>query len=306
MSTQDLTSGSNTMSPAATKSPAEFAKSRLFRWSVRRELWEHPSIYYGPVVVAVLMLVGFAIGVRRLIDLLQPIVIIGHEMQAGMLVKPLALTTVPILVTASLTAMYYCLEALHGERSDRSILFWKSLPVSDLLTVLAKASIPLLVVPVIAFVTVVVFQLVVLSLGTGVLIANGMDGAFLWRGTSLLSLWGAVIYWVVGLSLWHAPIYAWFLLVSGWARRATFLWSVLPPIGLGLVERIAFGTNYVGPWLKHRFFGLFDYGVGRDLHGFIVPDPTAILGYPDLWIGLVVAALLLAAAVWLRRYRQPI
>jgi ABC-2 type transport system permease protein len=305
MTAHDLTS-EPTGTPAPAGRATEFTKFRLFGWSVRRELWEHSSIYYGPIVVALVMLLGFALGVTRLVDMLRTMFVFGEPTQAGLLLKPLALTAVPIVAAASLAAMYYCLDALHGERRDRSILFWKSLPVSDVMTVAAKASIPLLVVPVVACATVIAFHLLVLALGTGVLIANGMGGAFLWQGASLPQLWGAVIYWIVGLAIWHAPIYAWFMLVSAWAKRGTFLWSVLPPLGIALVERIAFGTNYVGPWLKHRFFGLFDYGVGRDLHGFVVPDPTAVLGDPDLWIGLVVAAALLAAAVWLRRYRQPI
>ena len=58
--------------------------------------------------------------------------------------------------------MFYCLDALYGERRDRSILFWKSLPVSDLTTVLSKASIPIVVLPLLTFAVTVATQLIML------------------------------------------------------------------------------------------------------------------------------------------------
>ena len=111
-------------------------------------------------------------------------------------------------------------------------------------------------------------------------------------------------------ALWYAPIYGWLLLVSAWARRAPFLWASLPLLAIGVVEKIAFNTSHFGALLGHRMIG----GPGGDdfMTGILSMDPLmhftpgAFLSSPGLWIGLAVAAAFLAAAVRLRRYRDPI
>jgi ABC-2 type transport system permease protein len=281
-----------------------YSKARLFYWSVRRELWENRSIYLAPIGIALVMLTGFVVGAVRLSGAMQSLQVLGPEGKGDLLTKPLGITAVPILITAILAAVFYCLDALHGERRDRSILFWKSLPVSDLVTVLSKAVVPLVMLPVIACATIVVLQIVILIVGSVILQASGLDAAALWSGASVFHMWGGIIYDVIGLALWHAPIYAWLLLVSGWAPRATFLWAVLPPLALCLIEHIALGTKFLISLLKYRAFGFEEFGYGGHHHA--VADPIGLLSSPGLWSGLVVAALLLAAAVLLRRYRQPI
>jgi ABC-2 type transport system permease protein len=118
------------------------------------------------------------------------------------------------------------------------------------------------------------------------------------------------------IALWHAPLYGWLLLVSGWARRAPFLWAVLPLLAIGVFEWIAFRTSYFGSLLHYRLGGFiaaaFDLkdknGVAIDAHFIPLAQlaPGRFLSSPGLWIGLIVAAALLAAAVRLRRYREPI
>lgn len=291
---------------APTKANTDYPKTRLLYWSVRRELWENRSIVLAPLIVAALMLVGFMLGARRLTEAMRAISMLDPAQQADLLTKPLGLTAIPIVVTAILVAVFYCLDALHGERRDRSILFWKSLPVSDLVTVLSKVLVPFAVLPAIVCLTAMVLQLVLLLVGSAILLASGLDGTVPWTALPLFHLWGALIYGVIGLALWHAPIYAWLLLISGWAKRSTFLFAVLPPLALCLVEKIAFDTAVLWSMLKDRLFGFGTYGFTGVGHDHTVPDPFALLATPGLWIGLVVAALLLAATVWFRRYRQPI
>ncbi len=292
---------------APTDAVADFPKTRLLYWSVRRELWENRSIVLAPLIVAALMLVGFVLGARRLVDAMHALFGLGRAEQADLMTKPLmSVSAIPIVVTATLVAVFYCLDALHGERRDRSILFWKSLPVSDLVTVLSKVLVPLAILPAVVCLTVMTLQLVALVVGSAVLFAGGLDGTVLWTGLPLIRVWGALIYGVIGLALWHAPIYAWLLLISGWAKRSTFLFAVLPPLALCLVEKIAFDTAVLWSLLKDRLFGFGTYGFTGVGHDHTVPAPFALLATPGLWIGLVVAALLLAATVWFRRYRQPI
>src|SRR5438045_8637564 len=121
--------------------------------------------------------------------------------------------------------------------------------------------------------------------------------------------WSVLLYGVVAMALWHAPIYGWLLLVSGWARRATFLWAVLPVIAIQIFEKITFGTSYFGSFVKHLLFGFapdaFDFQ-GRShptISSLAQLTPERYLSSPSLWIGLLFAAAFLAAAVRLPRYR---
>jgi ABC-2 type transport system permease protein len=193
-------------------------------WSVRRELWENRSIYVAPLVAAAVFMFGFAISTICLPDRRRAVLLEPAQQRAA---KAYDLAAMMIMLTAILVGVFYCLEALHGERRDRSILFWKSLPVSDRTTVLSKASIPLAVLPLLTFAITLATQLAMLLLSTAVLLMNGLPPTT-WSQLPLLQSSLVQLYGLVVLALWHAPIYAWLLLVSGWARRATFLWAVLP------------------------------------------------------------------------------
>jgi ABC-2 type transport system permease protein len=294
-----------------TAAPAAVSETRPMYWSVRRELWENRSIYIAPLAAGALYILGFLIGlgwaprhlhhpaVPALIELAMPY---AH---AGML----------LMLTAFLVGIFYSLDALHGERRDRSILFWKSLPVSDLTTVLSKASIPLVILPLLAFAVTVTVQLIMRIVSAAFLLINGAGLMKLWT-LPLYEMQLVLLYSVIVLTLWHAPIYCWMLLVSGWARRATFLWAVFPPLALAAVEFIAFHTSHLGYILRERLFGFtgaaFDLtdknGVPIDAHFIPLAQlaPGRFVSSPGLWLGLIFAALCLVAAVRLRRYQGPI
>ena len=214
-----------------------------------------------------------------------------------------------LLATAVILGVFYCLDALHGERRDRSILFWKSLPVSDLTTVLSKASIPLVVLPAITFVVTVATQLIMMLMTNALLLANGVS-VTTWAQLPLAEQSVVLLYGLIALALWHAPIYGWLMLVSGWARRSVFLWAVLPLIVIQVVEKIAFNTSYVGSILKHRVIGFaaeaFAFGPHARIDSLAQLTPGHFLSTPGLWIGLAFAAAFLFAAARQRRYRGPI
>ena len=110
--------------------------------------------------------------------------------------------------------------------------------------------------------------------------------------------------------LWYAPFYGWLLLVSAWARRAPFLWAVLPPVVVAVVEKIAFNTSHFAALIGYRFGGgpeKVPFTVGPMSMGALTAlDVGQFFTDPGLWTGLAVAAVFLAAAVRLRRYREPI
>jgi ABC-2 type transport system permease protein len=299
-------------SPAISSAPV--ARTRPFYWSVRRELWENRSIYIAPLIVAAVVLSGLLIAAMHLPHDLRGLhdVTIDPGRQDQLLAGAYGAAAVPITLTALVVGVFYCLGALHNERRDRSILFWKSLPVSDLVTVLSKASVPLVVLPLVTFAVIVVLRLAMLLLGSAILPAYGVSAATLWTHFPWLQLSLVPLYVVAVQTLWYAPVYGWLMLVSGWARRAPFLWAVLPPLAVALFEKIAFHTSYVSSMLSYRLTGsdsaAYDGDTGSNvvIHTLAQFDPAKFIGTPGLWVGLVFAAAFLAAAVWLRRYRDPV
>ncbi len=286
--------------------PAAMVPTRPLFWSVRRELWEYRSIYIAPLAVAAVVL--FAFSISSILGIWEPRLRLvpsrpqmPYDMAAGVL-----------MLSAIIVSVFYCLDALQSERRDRSILFWKSLPVSDATTVLAKASLPLIVVPLITFAITILMQWIMLLVSSAVLLVSGQSVAMLWRSLPFASMWLLLLYHLMtGHAIWPFPIYCWLLLVSGWARRATFLWAALPLVAVAGVEGIVFRTHYFAELIGRRFIGEAPaMNMAPDSMG-LDPLTTRVtvdrfLTSPGLWIGLAVAAIFLAAAVRLRRYQGPI
>jgi ABC-2 type transport system permease protein len=286
--------------------PIVMRATQPFYWSIRRELWEYRSIYIAPLAVAAVTLFGFMIAsIGRALsenDLAQ---------RLQVLEEPFTFAMGVIMATAFIVAIFYSVDALHGERRDRSILFWKSLPVSDLTTVLSKASVPLFILPMLAFAIVVVLQFIMLLMSMLVLQGSGLNAATLWTRSALPGTWLMLLYHLVTIHiLWHAPLYAWLILVSGWARRAAFLWALLPPVAIGVAERMAFHTTHFFSFLGYRLSGgpeAMTKPGGFSLDPMMMHlTPGRFLTTPGLWLGLIVAAAFFAAAVRLRRYQGPI
>src|SRR5947208_3206914 len=199
---------------------------RPFYWSVWREVWENRSIYIAPLSVAVVVLFGFMISTYGIPERRRGVLLMDPAKQRALIGAPYDVAAMVLIFTVFIVGVFYCLDALYGERRDRSILFWKSLPVSDLTTVLSKASIPLVILPLVTFVIIIATQFVMLLWSSVVLLTSGLAGTT-WTRFNLLEQSLILLYSLIALALWHAPIYGWLLLVSGWARRATFLWAVL-------------------------------------------------------------------------------
>jgi ABC-2 type transport system permease protein len=304
----------NTQSNAANESsiesqiamPTVISSARRMYWSVRRELWENRSIYMAPVAVAAIVVSAFS--VSAILGIWEPhLRLVPSRPQ-----MPYDMTDGVLMLTGIMVSVFYCLDALHSERRDRSILFWKSLPVSDVMTVLAKASIPLIVVPLLTFAITLAMHWMMLLVSSAVLLVSGQSVATLWRSLPLASMWLLLLYHLITAhAIWPFPIYCWLLLVSGWARRATFLWAALPPLAIAAVEGIVFRTRYFAELVGRRFIGdapamhMAPDSMGLD------PLTTHVtlarfLSSPGLWIGFAIAAAFLAAAVRLRRSQGPI
>jgi len=291
-------------------SPALMTATRPFYWSVRRELWENRSIYIAPLVASAVVLFGFMIRVVRLPEKIRALSGLDPAEQAKEVAMPYDFAAGLLMATTLIVGVIYCLEALHGERRDRSILFWKSLPVSDATIVLSKASIPLVILPLLTITMTIATQFIMLLLSSAVLAGNGLSVAAYWTQVSLFQMSVGLIYHLVTVHvLGHAPFYAWMLLVSAWARRAAFLWAFLPLIAIAFVEKIAFNTSYFGAMLLHQLSGgaeAVPFPGRMPIDPGMQFTPGQFLLSPGLWMGLAVTAAFLFAAVRVRRNREPI
>ena len=291
--------------------PAVIPVTRQIYWALRREFWENRFIYLAPLGVAALFLFGFLIhSIIHTSGGLRGLSTLAPEKQHEAIIEPYDIAAALLMGAFILVAVFYCIEALQRERRDRSILFWKSLPVSDVTTVLTKASIPFLVLPSIACAIAFVTQFLMLLVSSVAVAGSGMSVAAYWEQVSLFQGSLLLLYHVMTVHvLWSAPIYGWLLLVSAWARRAALLWAVLPPLAIGALEKLLFNTGHFAAFVE-RFLS----GNGTEAH--MMPDtlpmdagthitPLRFLSTPGLWLGLAVTAAFLAAAVRLRRYRGP-
>ncbi len=310
-----MSSQSNVMPESTLQSQgiatAAIPAARLMYWSVRRELWENRAIYVAPVAVACVFLFGFSISILHLLVEMHAAPWLDPMQQRELFGQPYEFAEDLIMGTALIVGLFYSADALYGERRDRSILFWKSTPVSDLTTVLSKAAIPIVILPLLAFAITVLTQWIMLMISSAVLLGSGQNVATLWSRVGIFHRWPMLLFHFLCIhGLWQSPIYAWLLLVSGWARRAPILWATLPPLTIGIVEKVAFNTTYFGALIGSRFTGGSE-GTAIMEHGRAM-DPAMLFGpfhfliNPGLWIGLAVAAVFLAIAVRMRRYRGPV
>jgi ABC-2 type transport system permease protein len=230
-----------------------------------------------------------------------------------------------IFTVGSFVAVFYLLDSLYAERKNRSILFWKSLPISDTETVLSKLVAATVLVPIVALVAGMACWMVmqvIASVAIGMLGGNGW--AVLWQPGILFDGIFVAIKSSAALLLWYLPIAGWLLLVSVWARRSVFLWAVLPPVAIVFVEHWLFGSEYFAILLGSRIVGfrsMFNDSeairiVGSTIGegpgaGLTVADAmnqmvsfSNLLSEPGLYGGIVVAAGFITGAIFLRRYRD--
>ncbi|HTZ58869.1 MAG TPA: hypothetical protein VMB49_12255 [Acidobacteriaceae bacterium] len=292
---------------------------RRFYWSLRREFWEYRSLYLAPLAIAALFLCAFLVGEVHASFHMNTSPAVGpihrpdlfQQSAQSHVVGAYTFAAYVLMAISLIVAIFYCLDTLYGERRDRSILFWKSLPVSDLTSVLAKATIPIVILPLITFVLTVVTQWIMLVLSSGVALV---------RGENLAGVWGQVPFFQMSLMLFFhllfihgfqfAPVYGWLLLISAWAPRAPLLWAVLPPLGIGIAEKLAFNTHYFARMMGYLIGGgpeAIPFTQGKmEIAPLTATAVAKFFAFPGFWVGLAVTALFLAAAVRMRRSREPI
>ena len=321
-----------------------------FKLLLRREFWEHKGGFlWAPLVAGgifvLLSLMGFGVGEMAARRATGNFDIDGNDVQIngidlgavtskmdaeqlqhlgqGVDLSLLMASAWPLIALA-FVVFFYCLGALHDDRKDRSVLFWKSLPLSDSQTVLSKAASALLVAPLIATIaalaTMVGFLLVASVM---VMIHGGNPVELLWGPGSPLLLAGEVLACIPVYALWALPTVGWLLLCSAWAKSKPFLWAIMIPVFAGIlvtwfdlmqafdlqtgwfwsniVRRLLLGT-VPGGWMVDN--GM-DMGSPLQLTEALNPVNTyAVLATPQLWIGALAGAVMIFGAIRMRRWRD--
>lgn len=296
---------------------------------LKRETWEHRSFWIVPGVMAGLMFAAFAWGMFYLLPTK-----VGYSAWVFKMIDSDAAAlgnlganimpgiAAPFFFMMAIVLTFYLLDSLYAERRDRSILFWKSLPVTDAETVMSKWLTALVVFPAIVIATVVILSLLMaIFTSIAVLLGGGSAWDLIWKHFSFFGGIGNITLAYFIEALWYLPWMGWLLLASAWAKKAPFLWATLPVGGLLIVESMIFETNHFLRLLGHRlapfggdivadgpsenvrlFGGSIQFGnVGDGLNFEMV---GMLLSTADFWGGLVFAALCTGGAIWLRRYRD--
>lgn len=289
-----------------------------YLWLIRREFWENRAIWLIPAALGALLILAALFGGYQVLGAID-LTAVRAVVQAGALDGMIAIA-VTFFTVMAIYSSWYLLDSLYADRKDRSILFWKSMPISDTVTVASKLGVALIVIPLVYFAFADLTTLVmdfIISVRAGVSV-----GSSLWRGDLWVEIQVLWLYLIVTTALWYLPIAGWLLAVSAWAKRAVMLWSILPPLALVLAERVFLGTHVIAGQLAARL-GLLSYAshafqyapgaanwvtteIGRDsaittpasLYRFI--NAGGFASSPETWVGVAVGALLIAGAIQLR------
>jgi len=303
-------------SPRTDAAPAAKGPGGVLLTLVRRELWEHRALWLAPLVVAALLAVVAAIG-RVHIDMDDAPDLSSESQRVALFSIIQWVLAMPLYIVIIFVGSFYLLDCLYAERKDRSILFWKSLPVSDGLTVCSKLLVGLVVVPFGVFALALLAHLVFTVILGARLALGTLPPIFTWSSYEWLRTEAVMLLTTFFAVLWYAPIAGYLLLVSAWVRRAPILWATLPFVLGPVLEWVAFGTRYLLSFIDYRVNGIWGIlGVSHlriiAKHGPHAPVGTALevldfrgaLLSIDLWLGLAATAALVYAATRIRRYRD--
>jgi ABC-2 type transport system permease protein len=323
---------------------------KTLNWMLRREVWEHKgSLFWAPVIVAAILLfftvasAGYGVlahdgAVEAVVNGRQVHVTDFRDMPAPMREAIVQVAgnsylaaAVPLFIMLAFTVFFYCLSALYDERRDRSVLFWKSLPMSDQLTVFSKVVTAAVVAPVITTVTAVLMSLALLLIMGTFLAFKGVNLFGILLATPALYLAPLFLIGMLPVYiLWALPTIGWLLMVSSWAKSKVFLWAIgVPLIALVIVKWVDFlvtgnqgmntGLTYLAKEAVNRglgglvpgiWFAFSDHTVRMRPgdHGIelatVFQQSWMTLAAPGVWIGAAVGVAMIFVAIRMRRWRD--
>lgn len=221
---------------------------------------------------------------------------------------------------------FFMLGSLYDDRKDGSILFWKSLPVSDTQTVLSKLVTATVVAPLIFVGGLIFSHLLFFTLLSVILLLNGVNPfTILWANVNFFSNWGAFIFGCMMQALWALPIYGWILLSSSFSKRRPFLLAVFVPIMVGFIwywynALVNLDVFQGGVWktigiVMAKAVTPFTSGLGFTPESFdfdateqsgteVIASMMNGFANPNLYYGFIFAAIAVGLAIYVRRFRN--
>jgi len=310
-----------------------------FAWLLRREFWENRGSFWTTYFVVGVIFVIFAIGgwftgavliadidgdkffLKTAVSELESVT--SDELRAGAQAAMTGLSQIYRMILF-FVIFFYLLGALYEDRKDKSILFWKSLPISDAKTVLSKLATAIFLAP-----------LLMISLLAVAHIALSLVGAAmaLWAGINPFKYWWLVFegpkFWFAEYiryliyGLWMLPIWGWLIFCSAFAKSKPFLWAIAIPAGTTVllswmqVFNLSFDWGkQLAIWFFDRFVnsGIFTFGLQINTDSSDVLSisegpigtqiPWDVLARGQTWFGIILGVAFIASAIWIRRYRD--
>ena len=209
----------------------------------------------------------------------------------------------PILLTVGFGLLAYSLSTFADERKDRSLIFWRSLPVSDLTTVLSKVFTVTLIVPLMVLPYIILLQLVSMTSASIFFATNDIVSfGWLW-GSYIFTDWFRIIFSLWAQSLWSLPLFLWLMLAGTYAARP-IAGAIVPPVILIVLEGIIFKTNLVLEFIENRigFWSRADSFPKeyQELRVVDVSDILLLFSTQAFWIGILASVILVAGIVYVR------
>ena len=298
---------------AAPLSAAPGAARATLRTLIRREFWEHTALWMVPLIVAAALALVTIFAKTIAVHVEDTDVQrFGEPARIVVLNMSQMLWVTVLYIAAAIVGAFVALDCLYAERKDRSILFWKSLPVSDGLTVLAKFLVIVAVAPLGIFLLAAAGHLVALGIWQLRAAGGAVPDVAVWNTLAWLRGELVILLCLILASLWYAPLVAASMLLSAWVKRSPLLWATLPLVLGCIFELIVFRTRYLWHFLQYRSGGIWNVLTHRDGYS-VLNGPGKLLNDlnwaaaftdVDLWLGVLAAAALLYAAARIRRYRD--
>lgn len=228
---------------------------------IKREFLEHKNLWRVPVVlliIAVLLKLSLSFG-NLSVNVNIPDALSFDEaidsVVNSAVIKTLSVLNYFVMIVMLIVAVFYALSCLYEERRDDSVLFWRSLPISDGLTIASKLLIPLLFVPLIILLCHAINSVIFLGSNVG-----GYLGDFYIDSSIQL---GKKMLWSI------LPVIAWCMFCSSVAKRNPFLMAFIAPILFILIDYLFFNGNVSEVFIINRLTGVSEFSILALITGFI-------------------------------------
>ena len=225
------------------------------------------------------------------------------EAKARVIRAGLIFLGLPILLTVGFGLLAYSLSTFADERKDRSLIFWRSMPVSDLTTVLSKLLFVIFIVPLLVLPNIVLLQSVAIVSASIYFVTNDIVSfGYLWT-SYFISDWFRIIFSLWAQALWSLPIFLWLMLAGTYARRPV-IGAAVPLVATIVLERIVFKTNEVLEFIENRlgFWSRADSFpiASEEIRVVDISDIMLMLSTQAFWIGMIASAILVSGIVYTR------